>query len=218
VFRNCRLIANPANDGDSFHVRVGSKEYLFRLYFVDTPETDEMTPKRVVDQAKYFAITVPQAIEVGRIAKGFTRQKLSEPFTVLTHMSDAMGNSRLERFYALVETRDGDLGEQLVRGGLARVYGFKAAPPGLRSSRVEVEKLQQLEAEARQEKIGAWGINDGRLNVRAANSPRFGTFVASREYQGRPVSAPSSRFVSFAPQVDTLITPGERDEHRQLAD
>src|SRR5690349_3876415 len=52
VFRNCRLIANPANDGDSFHVSVGSKEYLFRLYFVDTPETDEMTPWRVVDQAK----------------------------------------------------------------------------------------------------------------------------------------------------------------------
>jgi endonuclease YncB( thermonuclease family) len=153
VFRNCRLIANPANDGDSFHVSVGPKEYLFRLYFVDTPETDEMTPRRVVDQAKYFAITVPQAIEVGRVAKEFTQQKLSEPFTVLTHMSDAMGNSRLERFYAFVETRDGDLGEQLVRDGLARLYGFKTVPPGLRSSRVELEKLQQLEGEARQEKL-----------------------------------------------------------------
>ena len=34
VLNNCRLIANPANDGDSFHVSVGAKEYIFRLYLV----------------------------------------------------------------------------------------------------------------------------------------------------------------------------------------
>jgi endonuclease YncB( thermonuclease family) len=167
VLKDCRLIANPANDGDSFHVNSGVKEYLFRLYFVDAPETDEMTPRRLVDQAKYFAITVPQAIEVGQAAKAFTQQKLSQPFTVFTHMSDAMGQSRLERFYAFVETKGGDLGEQLVRNGLARVYGFKATPPGLTSSRVELVKLQQLEDQARQERIGAWGASVGRTNVHA---------------------------------------------------
>lgn len=140
VLKDCRLIPNPANDGDSFHVSVGDKEYLFRLYLVDAPETDEMTPARLVAQAKYFAITVPQAIEVGRAAKEFTRQKLSEPFTVFTHMSDAMGQSRLERFYAFVQTSQGDLGEQLVRNGLARDYGFKAVPPGLANVRLELPK------------------------------------------------------------------------------
>jgi len=60
VLENCRLIVNPANDGDSFHVSVGEKEYLFRLYLVDAPETDAMTPARLVEQAKYFAITVPR--------------------------------------------------------------------------------------------------------------------------------------------------------------
>jgi endonuclease YncB( thermonuclease family) len=44
ILKDCRFIANPANDGDSFHVSVGDKEYLFRLYFVDAPETDEMAP------------------------------------------------------------------------------------------------------------------------------------------------------------------------------
>jgi endonuclease YncB( thermonuclease family) len=117
VLENCRLISNPANDGDSFHASAGAKEYIFRLYMVDAPETDEMTPRRLVEQAKYFAITVPQAIEVGRAAKEFTREKLSEPFIIFTHMSDAMGQSRLERFYAFVQTKDGDLGEQLVRNG-----------------------------------------------------------------------------------------------------
>jgi len=181
VLKDCRLIANPANDGDSFHVSVGPKEYLFRLYFVDAPETDEMTPRRLVEQAKYFAITVPQAIEVGRAAKEFTRQKLSEPFTVFTHMSDAMGQSRLERFYAFVETKEGDLGEQLVRNGLARTYGFKAAPPGLRNSKEELAKLQQLEDQAKQERVGAWGINVGRLNARAQTLSGFSSFVPEQK-------------------------------------
>src|SRR5436190_19916584 len=180
VLKNCQLITNPANDGDSFHVSAGPNEYIFRLYFVDAPETDEMTPRRLVDQAKYFAITVPQAIEVGQAAKEFTRQKLSEAFTVFTHMSDAMGQSRLERFYAYVETKVGDLGEQLVRNGLARIYGYKAAPPGLTRARVELIKLQQLENEARQEKIGGWGVNVGRSNVRAANPSLFSHFASNQ--------------------------------------
>ncbi len=97
MLKDCRLIPNPANDGDSFHVSAGDKEYLFRLYFVDTPETDAMVPGRLVEQGKYFGITVPQAIEVGQAAKEFTQEKLSQPFTVFTHMSDAMGSSRLPR-------------------------------------------------------------------------------------------------------------------------
>ena len=144
VLENCRLILNAANDGDSFHVSAGANEYIFRLYLVDAPETDEMTPGRLVEQAKYFGISVPQAIEVGRAAKEFTRQKLSEPFTVFTRMSDAMGHSRIERFYAFVQTKEGDLGEQLVRNGLARNYGFKGAPPGLKNSHVEVQKTSAI--------------------------------------------------------------------------
>src|SRR5437660_9096824 len=134
---------------------------MFRLFMVDAAETDAMTPGRLVEQAKYFTITVPQAIEVGEAAKEFTREKLSQPFTVFTRMSYAMGRSKLERFYAFVQTTEGDLGEQLVRNGLARNYGFKAVPPGLKSSRQEVEKLQQFEDEAKREKIGGWGGTAG---------------------------------------------------------
>ena len=192
VLKNCRLIPNPANDGDSFHVSVGPKEYLFRLYFVDAPETDEMTPRRLVEQAKYFAVTVPQAIEVGRAAKEFTQQKLSETFTVFTHMSDAMGQSRLERFYAFVQTSQGDLGEQLVRNGLARTYGFKTAPPGLRNSQEELAKLQQLEDQAKQEKIGAWGISAGRLNAHPQTLSAFSSFVSEQKTPLRQAPANSS--------------------------
>jgi competence ComEA-like helix-hairpin-helix protein len=206
VLENCRLISNPANDGDSFHASAGAREYIFRLYMVDAPETDEMTPRRLVEQAKYFAITVPQAIEVGRIAKDFTREKLSEPFIIFTHMSDAMGQSRLERFYAFVQTKEGDLGEQLVRNGLARNYGFKAVPPGLRNSRLELEKIQQFEDEARQEKIGGWGVDAGRLNVHPQKPAPFSVFVAEKTARPRAqslVHTPSAT-PAFRPRSATV--------------
>lgn len=216
VLENCRLIMNPANDGDSFHVSAGTNEYIFRLYLVDAPETDEMTPARLVAQAKYFGITVPQAIEVGRAAKEFTREKLSAPFTVLTHMSDAMGQSRLERFYAFVQTKEGDLGEQLVRNGLARNYGFKAVPPGLRNSRVEMEKLQQLENQARQEKIGGWGVNIGRLNAPAGVSGPFSHFGSNQKPQGFGTTSASPSFSSTPrPPAQTASggTPNPNKSH-----
>lgn len=207
VLENCRLIVNPANDGDSFHVSAGTNEYIFRLYLVDAPETDEMTPGRLVAQAKYFGITVPQAIEVGRAAKEFTREKLSAPFTVFTRMSDAMGQSRLERFYAFVQTKEGDLGEQLVRNGLARNYGFKAVPPGLRNSRVEMEKLQQLENQARQEKIGGWGVNIVRLNAPAGGPGPFSHFGSNQKPPGLGTPAASPSF-SSTPRPPAQTAPG----------
>jgi DNA uptake protein ComE-like DNA-binding protein len=203
VLENCRLISNPANDGDSFHASAGAREYIFRLYMVDAPETDAMNPARLVEQAKYFAITVPQAIEVGQAAKEFTREKLSESFTVFTRMSDAMGHSRLERFYAFVRTKDGDLGEQLVRNGLARNYGFKAVPPGLRNSRLELEKLQQFEDEAKQEKIGSWGVDAGRLNAHAQKAAPFSVFVAEKMTRSQ-----ASPWVNSFPR--TSATPAVR--------
>jgi competence ComEA-like helix-hairpin-helix protein len=202
VLENCRFIFNPADDGDSFHVSVGTKEYIFRLYMVDAPETDALTPARLVEQAKYFEITVPQAIEVGVAAREFTRLKLSEPFTVFTRMSDAMGRSRLERFYAFVQTKDGDLGEQLVRNGLARNYGYKAVPPGLKNSRAELEKLKQFEAEAKQERIGGWGVSAGRLNIQTQKPASFSAFLTEKNAQLQ-TPPPRSRFsrISATPPV-----------------
>jgi DNA uptake protein ComE-like DNA-binding protein len=217
VLKDCQLIANPANDGDSFHVSAGEKEYLFRLYFVDAPETDEMTPRRLVDQAKYFEMTVPQAIEVGRAAKEFVREKLSAPFTVFTHMSDAMGQSRLERFYAFVQTKDGDLGEQLVRNGLARSYGFKATPPGLKSSRIELDKLQQLEDEAKREKIGAWGVNAGRLNAHAQTPSAFSSFVANGKTRSRSAAPDSSAVFPIAKPAASVTRSSAVETNRSHA-
>jgi DNA uptake protein ComE-like DNA-binding protein len=151
---------------------------------------------------------VPQVIEVGQAAKEFTREKLSAPFTVLTHMSDAMGQSRLERFYAFVQTKDGDLGEQLVRNGLARNYGFKGPPPGFKNSRAEVEKIQQFEDEAKREKIGGWGAIAGRLNAHAQTPSVFSSFGADGKVESRSARPNSSAVFPIAKPAAAITRSG----------
>jgi DNA uptake protein ComE-like DNA-binding protein len=112
----------------------------------------------------------------------------------------------LERFYAFVETREGDLGEQLVRSGLARSYGFKTAPPGVTNSRIEVEKLQKFEDEAKRDKIGAWGVNAGRLNAHAQTPSAFSSFVADGKAQSRSAPAGSPTVFSPVPKPNASIT------------
>jgi len=168
---DCRYLPNAANDGDSFHVRAGGKEYIFRLYFVDTPETDSSIPGRVAEQATYFHVTVPQTLQIGLAAERFTRQKLAHPFTVRTCLQDARGRSRRPRYFAFVQTDTADLSEQLVANGLARVYGATSDPPDMDRAEVEWRKLEQFERKAQEQKIGGWGISAGRLNMRSATQP-----------------------------------------------
>jgi DNA uptake protein ComE-like DNA-binding protein len=170
TLQGCHFLAKRANDGDSFHVSVAGKEYIFRLYFVDAPETTTEFRDRVEEQAGYFGITVDQNTTVGNFAKAFTREKLNEPFAVRTCWQDAMGRSRLPRFYAFVQTRNGDLAEQLIENGLARVHGTQASPEGVTSARREWQKLTRLERKAKQEKVGGWGAPTGRLAARARDA------------------------------------------------
>ena len=155
------------NDGDSFHVSVEGHEYIFRLYFVDAPEISAEFRDRVEEQAKYFGVTADEVLEVGDLAKQFTREKLTEPFLVRTCWEDAGGRSRTQRFYAFVQTRTGDLGEQLVENGLARSHPATAKPEGLTSAAAEWQKLMALEQMAKHEKVGGWGANENRMAIRA---------------------------------------------------
>ena len=155
---NCHLVANKANDGDSFHVRANETEYLVRLYFVDAPETASVGPERLIEQAEYFGVSVPQVIEIGLSAKKFVDAKLSEPFTVVTRLAGGLGRSNVQRIYGLVRTKEGDLGEQLVANGLARIHGTTAAPSGGSTSADEREKLATLESGAKRRKVGGWSM------------------------------------------------------------
>jgi DNA uptake protein ComE-like DNA-binding protein len=164
MLENCQLVRNNGNDGDSFHVRANDTEYLVRLYFVDAPETASIGPERLIEQAKYFGLSVPEVIEIGRDAKRFVESKLSEPFTVVTRLAGGLGRSKVQRIYGFVRTKEGDLGEQLVANGLARIHGTTATAPGGSISVDEREKLAELEGEAKRRKVGGWGMTGQSSN------------------------------------------------------
>ena len=194
---HCQLIPNKANDGDSFHVRANDTEYLVRLYFVDAPETSSVGPTRLIEQSEYFGVSVPQVIEIGVDAKKFVDAKLSEPFTVITRLAGGLGRSKVQRIYGFVRTKEGDLGEQLVANGLARVHGTTAAPPGASSSADERDKLMQLESEAKRRKVGGWAITgqpSNRIGAQLQSSPDASLSIAA---------TPTARSLAAA------ITPSE---------
>lgn len=159
TIRNCRLMENESNDGDSFHVKADGEERIFRLYFVDTPESEEggYVEKRVTEQAQTFGITEEVSVAMGKKAAAFTRAVLSRPFKVLTRGQRALGASRIQREYAFVTTADGDdLGEALVSRGLARSFGETASGPRGSADSLR-SKYDRLERSARSQRLGAWG-------------------------------------------------------------
>lgn len=191
----CRQVRNESNDGDSFHVNAAGRKYIFRLYFVDAPETETSFEGRVEEQAKYFSITNEQALELGREASRFTNGRLTRPFTVRTSMHEAQGRSKKPRYYAFVETTEGDLAELLIANGLARLHGTEAKPEGLRSPGRQWDKLERLEREAKQQKVGGWGAPFGRMTARIPKQP--------------PKTGPESFDAFFHPE--RVAAPAEAD-------
>lgn len=158
VYENCMLIENPANDGDSFHVRYNRRRYIFRLYFVDCPESDNSVPERVAEQAAYWGITPQEVIRLGKEAAKFTEKFLEKGFTAYSKLADAMGRSKKDRDYAVIRVGDKDLGEELVRNGLARIHGQGIDLPDGTSERLMWWRLKSAEREAKANRRGAWAL------------------------------------------------------------
>jgi len=127
-FENCRHIAGEYYDGDSFMAETADgKRVVFRLYFVDAPETDDRFPKRNAEQAKVFG--VKDVRPLGEKARSFTRRFLRGGFTATTRHQRAAGMSGLPRSYAFVEVDGELLSEALLKAGLGRAYGRDTALP-----------------------------------------------------------------------------------------
>ena len=182
-YTGCEVIPNASNDGDSFHVKptnIKTRKYLFRLYFVDTPESETSLPERLQVQAEYFGIPNPKdVVKVGKEAVKFTENFLADGnFTVYSRLADALGRSAKDRDYAMVLNAAGlDLGTELVRNGLARVYGqgtdLSDLDPYKRDENAWFRRLRQVELEAKKEKRGAWALAAGPPNPLAAlTAPR----------------------------------------------
>ena len=152
----CQYMAQDYNDGDSFGVNCGTDEYIFRLYFVDAPETNLRYAERTREQSEYFGVTLDETMKAGVKAKEAVRDILEKPFVVWTRWATAAGRSKKLRYYAFIEINGKGLAELLVSKGLARPKGVVANLPTGEKSKVYVERLHALEREAQQQRIGIW--------------------------------------------------------------
>jgi endonuclease YncB( thermonuclease family) len=165
------LVSSDVNDADSFMVDIGTEKIHLRLYFVDSPERFVNQPhdaRRVQEQSRYFGIENPQSIiYLGDQASEFAKKVLSEPFTVYTAHSRALGGAGSKRYYGFVVTSDGrDLGELLVEHGLARNFGVSRQNyAGVSHSDIELY-LRDLEIAAMLKRRGIWEISNPDLIVK----------------------------------------------------
>lgn len=172
-----KLVASPSNDGDSFRVAVGDRTYILRLYFVDCPETEPHTDadvRRIQEQTRYFGLADNlQTLHFGREATAFVEQVLAQPFTVHTTSARAPGRSAEGRIFAFVETADGrDLGEALVRQGLARAFGVGRGGPDGRPRDELAARMADLEQSAMLRRAGIWAATDPDRLVTARGEQR----------------------------------------------
>ena len=157
VIEGCRRIESPANDADSFQVKHGDDESRFRLYFVDAPESSDRDQERLRDQARYFSISEQQVTMAGRSAQSLTRRFLSGEFTIITQWKDARGGKD-PCYFAIVQKDGRFLSAELVRNGLARIYGLPPTErwPGGLEPRAYLGRLKDYERAAQQKLKGIW--------------------------------------------------------------
>lgn len=167
---NCQYVPGEFNDGDSFRVRSGTNEYIFRLYFVDAPETNLRYAERTREQSEYFGVTLDETMKAGVKAKEVVQEFLKTPFVVRTRWSTGGGRSKEPRYYSLVEVGGTNLAEFLVGQGLARNKGAVANPPSGMKSKVYIEKLQALEDEAKRKGLGVWAGLKEKNSVKKTES------------------------------------------------
>lgn len=165
VFRNAQYVPHSANDGDSFYILANGTSYLVRLYGVDCPETradGDIYMRRVREQTRYFGLDSPwRTVQFGLRARETTRALLSQPFIVHTAFTPALGNSPDGRIYAFVTLADGrDLGETLVKMGMARAHGVtRKTPTGDRRDDYAAH-LSDCEMYAAMQRVGIWAASD----------------------------------------------------------
>ncbi len=157
-------VNDRGNDGDSFFVRHGGETFNLRLYFVDCPESYlsdryQSQRERVADQAREMGgLSLDQAVALGERAKAFTTNALKgRPFSVYTHWEQVYGGDRYYGFVYLPD-RQQFLCELLVESGLARIHTKGVDTPEGKSLAAFTAHLEELEAQARKQKKGAWGL------------------------------------------------------------
>ena len=174
TIRNCTLVETDWADGDSFLVKDSTgKEFTIRLYCVDCVEYhihDKTDAARLRGQRRYFGISkyggsyetsIAAAKKFGEQATLAMKNELKDPFTVHTAFADGRGDGKHKRYYGFVTTsKSEDLGEKLVKLGLARAFGVYRKTPEGRTSKDHRNWLKDIELQSAKNGAGIWSVTD----------------------------------------------------------
>ncbi len=222
ALRNCVLVETSWADGDSFLVQDDQgTQYTIRLYGVDCLEyhvQDTTDARRLRAQRRYFGISeyggtaessIAAAKNLGKQAALAVKLELKNPFTVHTAFADARGDGKYKRYYAFVTTGNGDdLGEKLVRLGLARAFGVYRQTPDGRSRDDYREWLRDIELQSAKRGVGIWAATDWnslpveRLKDREENAE------LELATTGRPLDPNFKININTAPRDELMRLPG----------
>ena len=153
---DCQYLDAADNDGDSFRIHCGDKDFTARLYYVDTPETNLKYAERTHEQSLHFGITLDETMKVGLKAKERVKELLQKPFVLLTRWANAAGRGRESRYNVIIEVNGKNLAEILIGEGLARAKGVSIKLPTGEKAKDYMQRLQGFEAQAREKRVGAW--------------------------------------------------------------
>ncbi len=167
LYQNVSLAPHHQNDGDSFRVAITEdSEQEFRLYFVDTPESQfkryhdgDTNGERLEKQAQYFGgIEIEECIAVGLAAKELMHELLcGQRFDVYTRYDEVFDSGR---FFCHVRLSwKGSprwMDEILVENGMARIVTQPAELPDGTSAEKHKRHLLRLEANAKKARLGGW--------------------------------------------------------------
>ena len=222
TLNDCTLIETQWSDGDSFQVRLADgKKITLRLYGVDCIEyhvTDTTDARRLRSQRRYFGISgyggnarssIQIAKQFGGNAKTFITKQLKKPFTVSTAFSDARGDGKYKRYYAFVTTQNGDdLGELLVREGLARAFGVNRQTPDGKSRNEQRQWLADVELQAAKRGNGVWAFTNWDALPFERRIEREQEAELEMATGSQPLNADEKLDLNSAPRDELMRLPG----------
>jgi len=219
---NCTFVPTQWADGDSFLVRdKNGKTYTFRLYCVDSLEfhvNDKNDARRLRAQRRYFGIaqyggssdsSIETAKKFGEEAAIAVKNELKSPFKVHTAFADARGDGKHKRFYAFITTANGeDLGEKLVRLGLARAFGVYRKTPDGRTREEHRQWLKDIELQAATRNSGIWAATNWNSLPAERRREREENVELELATKGQRLGAESKINVNTAPRDELMRLPG----------
>ena len=155
------FVDSRANEADAIRFRIGNKEEVFCLYYIDALEATWTHPQRIADQSRYFGkASREDIVATGEEAVRYVAQLLAtKPFEIRTRWESV---PNMARHYALiiVEHQPGQrvyLSDLLVQNGYARLNGVTTyLPDDVRDIETYIHELQNLAREARNQRRGIW--------------------------------------------------------------